>query len=34
LEIYRDFEKLCEKLRQQEEDFQALQDEDFCDWQD
>jgi len=29
-----DYEKLCDKLRQQEEDIQAIQDEDFCDWQD
>jgi hypothetical protein len=28
-----DCKKLCEKLREQEDDFQALQDEDFCDWQ-
>jgi hypothetical protein len=27
-----DFERLCEKLRQQEEDFRDLQDDDFCDW--
>ena len=29
-----DYEKLCEELRQEEEEFQALQDEEFYDWQD
>ena len=27
-----DYEKLCEELRQEEEDFQDLQDEEFDDW--